>query len=106
MGVLELGSRVGSTLLLTRDRGGGLRNSSGTLSQVLLMYYNLVILIFPHPGRVAQLVVSLAVPAASNLSHNSITRANSILAPVSAGNLLPPWLWRANCTMDIKIHSQ
>ena len=104
MGVLELGSRVGSTLLLTRDRGGGLRNSSGTLSQVLLMYYNLVILIFPHPGRVAQLVVSLPEPAASNLSHNSITRANSILAPVSAGNLPPAS--RANCTMDIKIHSQ
>ena len=58
MGVLVLGSRVGSTLLLTSDRGGGLRNSSGTLSQVLLMYYDLVILIFPHPGpRVAQLVV-------------------------------------------------
>ena len=60
MGVLVLGSRVGSTLLLTSDRGGGLRNSSGTLPQVLLMYYNLVILVFPHPGpRVAQLVVSL-----------------------------------------------
>ena len=53
MGVLVLGSRVGSTLLLTSDRGGGLRNSSATLSQVLLMYYDLVILIFPHPGRVA-----------------------------------------------------
>ena len=59
MGVLVLGSRVGSTLLLTSDRGGGLRNSSGTLSQVLLMYYDLVILVFPHPCRVAQLVVSL-----------------------------------------------
>ena len=56
MGVLVLGSRVGSTLLLTSDRGGGLRNSSATLSQVLLMYYNLVILEF---SRVAQLVVSL-----------------------------------------------